>query len=287
MAMKGVSPLKLKSLTLLLSIFLSLGSATAMAATFSIAQLLGNAQYAPSLYGQTFLVPVGYSGTISNVSSLAYEGYGNTVASVIWAKVWNSPSKTSLLATSSNTFTGPTNPGGWTSRASFSLNFPTFDVTGGTTYYLEIGRSTGNGNFYIHESGANPYAGGSAYHDGTIISAYDLKFQLDITYSIEPLIPSTPNLTFSALPQKGVSLNIVSTAPVAGFLNFKVNKRNIPKCQKVRASGSPLTASCSWKPSVRGVSLISVYLIPSDTATYQNSGVVTYSVLVSNRNNQR
>lgn len=285
--MKRVVSLRIKSL-LLLSLLLNLiGYPAASGATYSISQPSGGASYAPSLYGQTFLVPVGYSGTISSVTGLGYYGYGASIASVIWAKVWDSPSKGTLIATSSNTFTGPTNAGGWTSRADFSLNFPTFNVTGGTTYYLEIGRSSGNGNFYILEASTNPYANGAIYHDGVINSGYDLKFQLDVTYSTDPLIPTSPTITLSGAAQKGVSVNITGSASVAGFLNFKVNKKSLPQCQKIRATGSPLTATCSWKPSVRGVAVISVFLIPSDTATYQNSVPSTFSTLVSNRTNRR
>lgn len=181
----------------------------------------------------------------------------------------------------------PRMQGGWTTKADFELNFPTFNVIGGTTYYLEIGRSSGNGNFYISEASTNPYASGATYHDGVINTNYDIKFQLDITYSTDPVIPISPTISLSGVAQKGISTTITASTSVEGFLNFKVNKKSLPQCQKIRATGSPLTATCSWKPSVKGVALISVYLLPSDTATYQNSAPSAFSVLVSNRTNRR
>ncbi len=255
----------------------------AESATYTISQLSGSAAYAPSLYGQTFLVPVGYSGTISGVSNLTYQGYGATSASVIWAKVWSSPSKTTLLATSSNTYTGPTS-GTWTTVATFSLDFPTFVVTGGTSYYLEVGRSQGNGNFYISESGSNPYPNGTVYHDGVSVSAYDLKFQIDISVGVSA---ESPTLSLNSTGVKGVPMTAISTTLVAGNLNFKSNGKTIPNCQRVKATGTPLTASCTWKPAVKGVSVIKVTLLPSDTSTYINTPSTSSTVLVTSRSSTR
>ena len=255
----------------------------AESATYSISQLSGSAAYAPSLYGQTFLVPVGYSGTVSGVSNLTYQGYAATSASVIWAKVWNSPSKTTLLATSTNTYTGPTS-GTWTSSVTFSLDFPSFVVTGGTTYYLEVGRSQGNGNFYISESSTNPYANGTVYHDGVSVPAYDLKFQIDISVGVSA---AAPTLSLNSTGVKGVSMTATSTTSVAGNLNFKSNGKTIPNCQRIKATGTPLTASCTWKPAVKGVAVIKVTLLPSDTSTYTNTPSLSSTIMVIPRTTTR
>jgi hypothetical protein len=255
----------------------------AQSATYSISQLFGSAAYAPSLYGQTFLVPAGYTGTVSGVSNLTYQGYAATSPSVIWAKVWNSPSKTTLLATSSNTYTGPTS-GTWTTAATFSLDFPSFVVTGGTSYYLEVGRSQGNGNFYISESSSNPYANGTVYHDGVSVAAYDLKFQIDISVGVSA---AAPTLSLNSTGVKGVPLTAISTTSVAGNVNFKSNGKTIPNCQKIKATGTPLTASCTWKPAVKGVSVIKVTLLPSETSTYTNTPSASATILVTARTSTR
>lgn len=285
--MKLAASLKIRS-TVFLVLALTLSQINpASASIYTISQLSGGAQYAPSLYGQTFLVPSGYSGSISGVSNLTYTGFNATIASVIWAKVWNSPSKTTLLATSSNTFTGSTSASGWLTPATFSLNFPTFNVYGGNSYYLEVGRSSGTGNFYISELGTNPYANGSVYHDGAINTSYDLKFSFDITYPIEPTFAPAPSISVSTSQKKGVTATVTATTTLAGHIAFKINGKNIPGCQKVLATGSPFTASCTWKPSVRGNIQLTAQLLPSDTATYSNSSLASVLVPIASRTNTR
>lgn len=282
--MKRAASLKIKTIALV-ALFATLTSMNASsAATYSISQLTGSAAYAPSLYGQTFLVPVGKSGTISGVTSLSVSILYGTTPSVVWAKIWNSPSKTSLIASSSNTYTTAYNAGGWTSTATFALNFNSFQVIGGTSYYLEVGRSSGSGSFYITEGSGNPYADGSIYHDGVIDTNYDLKFKIDITLGIAA---SAPILTIPTSASKGVLTSLSSVTSVAGSIAFKNNGKSIPSCQRVLAVGSPLTATCNWKPPVSGSSTISAILIPSDTSTYNNTPSVSGIVLVSRRANTR
>jgi hypothetical protein len=256
----------------------------AFAAVYSISQLTGGAAYAPSVYGQTFLVPTGKSGTISSVTNLGVTILNGTTPSVVWAKVWNSPSKTTLIASSSNTYTTTFNSGGFTSTATFSLTFPEFQVVGGTSYYLEIGRSSGNGSFYVSEAPSNPYADGSVYHAGVIDTTYDMRFKLDITLGISA---SAPTLSAASTAVKGLATTLTSVTSVAGSISFRNNGKPIPGCHKVLATGSPTAANCSWKPPVKGTSRITVTLFPSDTGTYNNTPSTEGLILVAARSTKR
>lgn len=282
--MKRADSLRISFVAFLITLISLFPSSSAHAAVFSISQLNGTGAYNPELFGQTFTIPAGKSGTISSVSGLGYQGNNVTIPSVIWAKIWNSPSKTTLIATSSNTYTGTTNPSGWTPVAYFSLNFPSFTVIAGNTYYLEVGRNSGNGGFYVFESSGNPYSGGSVYHNGVIDTTYDLRFQFDITLGISA---SSPTVSVSSFANKGTSTSISATTTVAGAINFKSNGKTIPNCQRVPATGSPLTSNCSWRPAVKGRSEITVTLIPSDTESYTNRPSASAVVLVSPRSNRR
>ena len=260
-------------------------SNSASGAIYSISQPSGNAAHAPSLWGQTFLVPVGYSGTISSVKNLVYQGYSSSTANVIWAKIWDSSSKSTLLGTSLNTFTGTVTPSGWGPAETFSLNFAPISVTGGSTYFLEIGRSAGNGNFYLHESGTNPYAGGSVFLSGVANTSYDLKFLIEVDTT--PIAAVAPTVSFSSTANKGVAMLIMASASVPGTVKFRANGKNISKCQKVSAVGSPLVATCTWKPAIKGLAQISVQLFPSDLSSYSPSPVTDTTVLVGSRTNTR
>jgi hypothetical protein len=283
--MKRGASLKSRSLLAISIVLPIVFAAPVHAATFSIQQILGSAQHAPALWGQTFTVPVGKSGQISSVNSLTYTGYFNTVPSVIWAKVWDSPSKTILIATSTNTYTGPINPSGFTSDMTFSLNFPTFLVTGGSSYFLEVGRSSGDGYFFIAEDGTDPYADGSIYRDGVIDTGWDLKFAFDI--NLVPPAANPPVFTSGTQFNKGVTSQITVTTSIAGAVMFKFNGKYIPRCQRVVAIGSPLTATCNWKPPVTGTARITAQLLPADSATYGPSSAAALNAVVSSRDNKR
>jgi hypothetical protein len=282
--MKRAASLKFKFFAVLTALSSLIALQPAFAAVYSISQLTGGAAYAPSVYGQTFLVPVGKSGTISSVTNLGVTILNGSYPSVVWAKVWNSPSKTTLIASSSDSYTTTFNSGGFTSTATFSLNFPEFQVIGGTSYYLEIGRSSGNGSFYVSEASSNPYADGSVYHAGVIDTTYDLRFKLDITLGISA---SAPTLSLPSTAVKGIATTLASVSSVAGSISFKNNGKPIPGCQKVPASGSPITSICSWKPPVTGNSTITVTLFPSDNGTYTNTPSAKGLILVASRNTKR
>jgi hypothetical protein len=67
---------------------------------------------------------------------------------------------------------------------------------------------------------------------------------------------------------------------------FKANNVRIPNCLKRTTSGSsPITATCTWKPSKRGTNVVSATLSPTNGS--YSVGTLSTSVLVLNRSGNR
>jgi hypothetical protein len=71
-------------------------------------------------------------------------------------------------------------------------------------------------------------------------------------------------ISFSVPPQKGVTTVITATLTAAGKTSFMIRGKRIPGCANKASSGSPIRATCSWKPTVSGSQLLSVSFIPTD-----------------------
>jgi hypothetical protein len=93
------------------------------------------------------------------------------------------------------------------------------------------------------------------------------------------LLSQITNLVVSNSPTKRLVTSLTVSLNVAGKATFLANGKRIAGCIKVNSSGvSPnIIASCRWKPSVMGTSVISVQHIPTDNSyangTFQSSAL--------------
>lgn len=171
----------------------------------------GSAAYGASFWGQTFTIPAGRSGQISSINNITLLCYGSPTLTTSRLRIYDSPAKNQLLGTATTDFSGPACVGGWGTATNFTGNFTNLNVTEGVQYFLELQRLTGSGNFYFYENGSNPYSGGASYVNGTMYSAYDLKFTVNME-SNDTTAPSFTSLTaFSA------SENLATSASAAAI----------------------------------------------------------------------
>lgn len=87
---------------------------------------------------------------------------------------------------------------------------------------------------------------------------------------------------------KGISSTISVSVDSPGFVRFFMDGKRIPGCLKISTSGtSPnFTATCTWKPSVRGSRKFTASFTPSDANSLAaNSTATTY--FISSRTNRR
>lgn len=100
-------------------------------------------------------------------------------------------------------------------------------------------------------------------------------------------IPQSPSISLSAVTSayKGVNITVTATVGTAGKVRFFANGKRIANCINVVASGSPLTAICTWKPTVSGGINISATLIPTNSGLSQVTAIK--SLAVSKRGNTR
>ena len=87
---------------------------------------------------------------------------------------------------------------------------------------------------------------------------------------------------------KGVNSTIYASFPYAGKVTFFVGGKRIPKCIGIRTTGtSPITATCNWKPSIRGSISIQVEFKPDDPANFRSTKTAPKSTPVANRTGRR
>lgn len=285
--MKRAVSLKLKFLVLLISLFSLSSLTTANAATFALSTGSGAEVFSNTYWGQTFTIPAGKSGTISSISNIGLNTYGNTTANIGRVSIYTSPTKSTLLATATSDFTMPV-AAAWGTRTYFTANFSPFSVIENTQYYFElalISSSATKGNYYFLESSSSGYAGGMAYHDGIAQASYDLGMTINIDYSSGPVAISLgltsggTQAVFRTVSQLKASTN------TAGTVSFYANKKIIPGCRKVATSAN--IAYCNWKPSVHGAISLSAVVTPTDTANYSTNTVTTQLIGVNKRSNTR
>jgi hypothetical protein len=96
---------------------------------------------------------------------------------------------------------------------------------------------------------------------------------------------STIVLNTSGNAGKGLNFTISATVGAAGRVRFFINGKRIPTCLSVITSGSPMTATCTWKPATSGVLMITATLTPVKSGLSVSSASKTISV--SRRTNTR
>lgn len=285
--MKRAGSLRVKLVYFLSFLFLTFSGQSAVAATYSLVIPGGSAAYGSVPWGQTFTVPSGKSGTISSISGMTLASYCNTVADVMRIKIYDSPSKATLLATSTADYTLTKSSGcTFAPNTAVTANFSPFQVIENTQYYFEASRVSGNSsNLYFFENSTNPYSGGSAYHGGVLNAAYDLGMTINIDFTAGPvaislgLTSGASQATYRTTSQLKASTNTAST------VTFYANKKVIPGCRKIATSSN--IAYCNWRPSNHGALVLTATAVPLDSANYSTNSVSTQVIGVSARSNTR
>jgi hypothetical protein len=70
------------------------------------------------------------------------------------------------------------------------------------------------------------------------------------------------------IPYKGVPLNVTVSVNATGYVRFSANGKRIAGCLKVVTTGSSpsFTATCNWKPTVKGSQKISAEFVSTDSS---------------------
>jgi len=94
--------------------------------------------------------------------------------------------------------------------------------------------------------------------------------------------------SISGAVQKGGSSTITVTVNAPGFVRFYMDGKRIPNCLKVATTGSSpnYSASCNWKPSLRGTRTFTASFTPSDSAFLAANSTQT-SYLITKRSTNR
>jgi len=283
--MKRAALLKLKKLLALSCAFAFVVISPAEAATYSFSTYtVAQARFSTDFWGQTFTIPEGYSGTISSITNIRLQTNQNSVASIGRVRIYDSPAKTTLIATANADFTIPISSS-YSAIYTFTANFSPFNVSEGVTYFFELERLSGNGNYFFYQTVGSSYAGGSSYRSGTQYSDSDLGFTVNIDYVIPPnnvtlsLTSGSNQATYRSISQ----LKAVIVA--AGTVSFYANGKMIPGCRKVLAVSK--IAYCNWRPSVHGAVRLSAITYPTDTANYSTVSTANQSIGVATRGGNR
>lgn len=88
---------------------------------------------------------------------------------------------------------------------------------------------------------------------------------------------STPTISLSnSSPKYRISNTITATVTTPGRVSFYEKGKLIPRCKNVVVSST--TGTCTWKPSVHGVTTVSANFIPTDTDYLSTSAAQNYIV---------
>lgn len=83
------------------------------------------------------------------------------------------------------------------------------------------------------------------------------------------------------------SKNVSARASVSGKVTFTINDKYIPGCRNLIANaGNSYTATCAYKPSIRGFVIVKASLVPSD-ANYNPSVSASEKFFIFNRTTTR
>lgn len=100
-------------------------------------------------------------------------------------------------------------------------------------------------------------------------------------------VPSTIELSVAGnitTVVKGTGIQLNATTSDDGLVTFKSNGKNIAQCIAVKSSSR--SASCNWKPTVKGTSTLTATL-RSPTGSFSQSTSEAFQVRVGNRSTKR
>jgi hypothetical protein len=106
-----------------------------------------------------------------------------------------------------------------------------------------------------------------------IADSYD--YYLNYVYLVEESSISLGPLTTA---NKGRNVTVTATVGAAGKVRFFSNGKRIPNCINVIATGSPLVATCTWKPATSGSLKIGATLFPTTNGIGEATAFKTLAV---------
>lgn len=149
----------------------------------------------------------------------------------------------------------------------------TSSINGTSTTYGAGGGAYGISGWSFAATTTTPGRGGDgSYNNGTMVNGAPGGPGIVILKFVVPSTLSGP--TFSTPIYKGVATNLSATGNSIGRVTFFANGKKIGNCVSIAtAASAPFTATCSWKPTVRGYAKVSATFTPTVIAY----GVVTTS----------
>jgi hypothetical protein len=136
-------------------------------------------------------------------------------------------------------------------------------------------KTPGSGGSTNYGYGTNTYPTGGAGAPGVVIVRYTLA-------------AGFYNLVHNATLTKGVTESVTANVNIPGKVRFFFGGKRIPGCLAVSTTGTApnLTATCSWKPAVKGSQSVHATLTPAEVAISGATSDRT-RLFVSNRQTKR
>jgi hypothetical protein len=134
-----------------------------------------------------------------------------------------------------------------------------------------IGGGGGGGNFVTGVYISNSLNSGHGY----------------VTFTRMNLSPASISIASVSIATLRMTTSLNATANAPGTVTFFANGKRIAGCISMRTqvSGSDYTATCNWKPSVRGSATIHALIIPIDT--YSDGRSPNLQVSIAGRSGKR
>ena len=134
-----------------------------------------------------------------------------------------------------------------------------------------VNRGGGGGGGGNGSSGVNHF--GTSGAAGIVIIRYVLRGAATISLTSTPVFRAATTIT--------------ATVTMSGRVTFYANNKKIPGCSRVATTGSsPIIATCSWKPSRHGPTVISTLMTPTDS-NFLSSTDASQTVFTTRRVNNR
>jgi hypothetical protein len=230
-------------------------------------------------------MPANTSGTLTSLFVAGIRGRANSNIVCVRAKIYTSSAKTTLLETSSNTVCDTDASGTETTGLAPTDSFTfsnTLNLAAATQYFFELTPTSGAAEFWTTQTysvaNGGSYSGGQLFADGAYKPDYDNVFTLTYSDFVPASVINRPTISGNLF--KGVSQTITATADTPGWITFLVNGKIIPGCRSVATSGTApsVTATCTFKPAIKGAQVIGAKLKPSTNATPSVSAALNISV---------
>jgi hypothetical protein len=136
-------------------------------------------------------------------------------------------------------------------------------------------KTPGSGGSTNYAYGSNTYPTGGAGAAGMVIVRYTW-------------IAGFYNLAHNTSLTKGATESITANVNIPGKVRFYIGGKRIPGCLAIATTGTApnLTATCSWKPAVKGSQVVYAVLTPTEVAVAAKTSSNS-RLFVSNRQNTR